>query len=121
MARRLIHVIGHHDDPEHPVSGVQNIKIYACDTANDIPQVPNTGDIYLVVEAKTALFVDPSTGYIEIKGEKGDKGDPGDIEKAWPEASVIGTVDGKDPAELLGFGKWEEEKLGKITFWKRTG
>ena len=55
------------------------------------------------------------------KGDKGDKGDPGDIEKAWPVSSVIGMVDEKDPAEALGFGKWEkQEELGKILFWKRT-
>jgi len=114
MARRLIHVIGHQDDPENPVSGVQNLKLFACDTANDLPQVPNVGEIYLVIGAKTAVFVDPVTGYIEIKGEKGD---PGDLEKSWPVASVMGTVDDKDPTDLLGFGKWEvEQKLSKIKF-----
>lgn len=93
-------------------------SIYLCDTSGELPTAAENGDLAIIKNNFDSFYV-RNGNWVEHR-IKGEQGEPGDIEKAWPETSVIGVMDGKNPADLLGFGKWEEEeKLGKIIFWKR--
>ena len=69
MATNLLHVIGHIDEPEHPITVTQYVRVFLCDSMGDLPATPEIGNIYLV-KNKAICFVDPAGEYIMFKSKE---------------------------------------------------
>ena len=98
--------------------GSEISNVFLCDTEGDLPSPSDSGDVAIINTNPMEIFrVNSSLQW--VKKEFGVS-----LESCWPLRSVYMTTAADNPADLLGFGKWQEFKqeiIKEIHFLERIG
>ena len=127
MAYRLLFRKGVFSGVDVPAS----YNVYLCDTEADLPSVELKPGFIAITKDNLGRYYHVNSSLVWVKedmkgnpgaqGPPGPQGDPGKPELAWPLDSVFCVANEKEPADLLGFGKWELIIKEPVFMWRRVG
>ena len=87
-------------------------SVIVCNSAGELPGLVYESSLAIVNGGELSFYV--ANGGSWVKKEVGAT-----IGSIYPLDSVYSTVSEKDPADILGFGKWELVDKKPVFMWKR--